>query len=421
MAQLTKINKVLVTNRGEIAIRVFRAYTELDIRTVAIYSKEDTSSYHRYKADEAYLIGENKNPIEAYLDIEGIIKLAKSVEVDAIHPGYGFLSENIQFAKRCEEEGIIFIGPTSKHLDLFGDKVKARMQAIKAGLPVIPGTDGPVSSVEEARAFGKEYGYPIIIKASLGGGGRGMRIVNDETELEEAFTRAKSEAVSAFGNDEVYVEKLIQDPKHIEVQIIGDQYGNIIHLYDRDCSVQRRHQKLVEVAPSVSLPEKLRLEMCEAAVKLMKNVEYLNAGTVEFLVTDEGYYFIEVNPRIQVEHTITEMITGIDIVHTQIKIAEGLNMHDESIGIPSQQKIQTNGYAIQSRITTEDPLNDFKPDTGKINVYRSGGGFGVRLAAGNGFQGSVISPHYDSLLVKVSRSEEHTSELQSRGHLVCRL
>ncbi|NBJ70768.1 MULTISPECIES: pyruvate carboxylase [Clostridia] len=402
MAQLKQINKILVANRGEIAIRVFRACTELNIRTVAIYSKEDLSSYHRYKADEAYLIGEGKKPIDAYLDIEGIIVLAKRVGVDAIHPGYGFLSENINFAKRCEEEGIIFIGPTSKHLDMFGDKVKARYQATQAGLPIIPGSDGPVYSLEEVERFADKHGFPIIIKASLGGGGRGMRIVRSKQGLAEAYDRAKSEARAAFGNDEIYLEKLIENPKHIEVQIIGDQHGNIVHLYERDCSVQRRHQKLVEVAPSTSLSEDLRMQICEAAVKLMKNVDYLNAGTVEFLVTKDKYYFIEVNPRVQVEHTITEMITGVDIVQTQIKVAEGRNLHDGSIGIPEQDKIVTIGYAIQSRVTTEDPLNNFMPDTGRIMAYRSGGGFGVRLDAGNGFQGSVISPHYDSLLVKVS-------------------
>lgn len=402
MVELEKINKVLVANRGEIAIRVFRACTELNIRTVAIYSKEDSGSYHRYKADEAYLIGESKKPTEAYLDIEEIIKLAKSVDVDAIHPGYGFLSENIQFAKRCEEEGIIFIGPTSEHLQMFGDKVRARSQAVKAGLKVIPGSGGPVDSLKEVADFGKEHGYPIIIKATLGGGGRGMRIVRNESNLEEAFDRAKSEARAAFGDDEVYVEKLIENPKHIEVQILGDKKQNIVHLYDRDCSVQRRHQKLVEVAPSVSISEELRLEICNAAVTLMKNVDYLNAGTVEFLVTEKDFYFIEVNPRVQVEHTITEMITGVDIVQSQIMIADGKDLHGTTIGIPKQEKIHTMGYAIQSRITTEDPLNNFMPDTGRINVYRSGGGFGVRLDAGNGFQGAVISPHYDSLLVKVS-------------------
>ena len=402
MVKLNKIRKVLVANRGEIAIRIFRACTELNIRTVAIYSKEDNGSYHRYKADEAYLIGEGKKPIDAYLDIEGIIDLAKNSGVDAIHPGYGFLSENILFAKRCEEEGIIFIGPTSNHLHMFGDKVRARTEALRAGLPVIPGSDGTIHSVDEVRNFGKKYGYPIIIKATLGGGGRGMRIVRHEDDVEEAFNRAKSEAKAAFGNDEVYVEKLIENPKHIEVQIIGDQQGNIVHLYERDCSVQRRHQKLVEIAPSVSISEQLRTDICAAAVKLMENVQYRNAGTVEFLVTKDAYYFIEVNPRVQVEHTITEMITGIDIVQTQIKVADGNTLHSSIINIPEQKEIKTWGYAIQSRVTTEDPLNNFMPDTGKINVYRTGGGFGVRLDAGNGFQGAEISPYYDSLLVKVS-------------------
>lgn len=402
MGEIKQIEKVLVANRGEIAIRVFRACTELNIRTVAVYSKEDSGSYHRYKADEAYLIGEELKPIDAYLDIEGVIELAKNVGVDAIHPGYGFLSENITFAKRCEEEGIVFIGPTSEHLNMFGDKVKARTQAVNAGLPVIPGSDGPVTSAKEVAAFGKKHGYPIIIKASLGGGGRGMRIVRNESGLTEAYDRAKSEARAAFGNDEVYVEKLIEQPKHIEVQIIGDNHGNTVHLYERDCSVQRRHQKVVEIAPSVSLSDDLRIQICEAAVSLMENVRYTNAGTVEFLVTEDAFYFIEVNPRVQVEHTITEMITGIDIVQTQLKIAMGQDIHAASIGIPQQEEITTNGFAIQSRVTTEDPLNNFMPDTGKIMAYRSGGGFGVRLDAGNGFQGAVISPHYDSLLVKVS-------------------
>ncbi|MFE8695324.1 pyruvate carboxylase [Cytobacillus sp. FJAT-53684] len=397
-----RINKVLVANRGEIAIRVFRACTELHIRTVAIYSKEDSGSYHRYKADEAYLVGEGKKPIDAYLDIEGIINIAKSSGVDAIHPGYGFLSENIHFARRCEEEGIIFIGPESRHLDMFGDKVKARLQAQLAEIPVIPGSDGPIESVEDVISFGTNYGFPIIIKASLGGGGRGMRIVKKLEEVTEAYNRAKSEAKAAFGNDEVYVEKFIEKPKHIEVQIIGDKQGNIIHLYERDCSVQRRHQKVVEVAPCVSLSPKLRDDICEAAVRLMKKVEYINAGTVEFLVSGEEFYFIEVNPRVQVEHTITEMVTGVDIVHTQILVAAGHPLHGEKIGIPTQENIHVNGYAIQSRVTTEDPLNNFMPDTGKIMAYRSGGGFGVRLDAGNGFQGAVITPYYDSLLVKLS-------------------
>jgi pyruvate carboxylase len=399
---MKNISKVLVANRGEIAIRVFRACTELNIRTVAIYSREDSGSYHRYKADEAYLVGEGKKPIDAYLDIEGIIEIAKRAGVDAIHPGYGFLSENIEFARRCEEEGLIFIGPAVKHLDMFGDKVKAKHQAILAGLPVIPGSDGPAETLEEAAAFGNEHGFPIMVKAALGGGGRGMRIVRSRGELKEAYERAKSEAKAAFGNDEVYVEKLIENPKHIEVQILGDAHGNIIHLFERDCSVQRRHQKVVETAPCVSLSEKMRERICDAAVALMKNVGYFNAGTVEFLVSGDDFYFIEVNPRVQVEHTITEMITGIDIVQSQILIAQGHSLHGEVLQIPKQEDIKINGYAIQARVTTEDPLNGFMPDTGKIMAYRSGGGFGVRLDAGNGFQGAVITPHYDSLLVKVS-------------------
>ncbi|WP_373688675.1 pyruvate carboxylase [Priestia flexa] len=397
-----KIKKVLVANRGEIAIRVFRACTELNIRTVAIYSKEDAGSYHRYKADEAYLVGVGKKPIDAYLDIEDIIKTAKLHDVDAIHPGYGFLSENIQFAKRCEEEGIIFIGPKSKHLDMFGDKVKARHQAIQANIPVIPGTDGPIDSLDEAKEFAAQHGYPLMIKAALGGGGRGMRVVRNEASLAESYERAKSEAKAAFGSDEVYVEKLVENPKHIEVQILGDHSGNVVHLYERDCSVQRRHQKVVEVAPSLSLSEELRDQICDAAVQLMDNVNYINAGTVEFLVSGKEFYFIEVNPRVQVEHTITEMITGVDIVQSQILIADGYDLHSNVVAIPKQEEIITHGYAIQSRVTTEDPLNNFMPDTGKIMAYRSGGGFGVRLDTGNSFQGAVITPYYDSLLVKVT-------------------
>ncbi|HZG11886.1 MAG TPA: pyruvate carboxylase [Kurthia gibsonii] len=396
------IQKILVANRGEIAIRVFRACTEMKIRTVAIYSREDSGSYHRYKADEAYLVGDGKKPIDAYLDIEGILDIAKESGVDAIHPGYGFLSENLEFAKRCEEEGIIFIGPTSKHLDMFGDKVKAREQAVLADIPVIPGSGGPVDSINDVLAFGEKHEYPIMIKAALGGGGRGMRVVHSAVEAQEAYDRAKSEAKAAFGSDEVYVEKYVDRPKHIEVQILGDKNGNIVHLYERDCSIQRRHQKVVEIAPSNSLSDELRQDICNAAVKLMKNVDYLNAGTVEFLVSGDKFYFIEVNPRVQVEHTITEMVTGIDIVHAQILIADGHDLHDDVLQIPAQKDIPLFGYAIQSRITTEDPQNNFMPDTGKLTVYRSSGGFGVRLDAGNGFQGAVISPHYDSLLVKLS-------------------
>lgn len=399
---MEKITKILVANRGEIAIRIFRACTELRIATVGVYSTEDSGSFHRYKADESYLVGKGKNPIDAYLDIEGIIAIAKDCGANAVHPGYGFLAENAEFARRLEEEGIIFIGPTSTHLNMFGDKVKAREQAIAAGLPVIPGSDGPVFTAEEVGMFGNQHDYPIIVKASLGGGGRGMRIIHTEQEVEQAFERAKSEAKAAFGSDEMYVEKFINEPKHIEVQILGDTHGNIVHLYERDCSIQRRHQKVVEIAPSISLEDGMREQICDAAVKLMKKIGYVNAGTVEFLVADGQFYFIEVNPRIQVEHTITEMITGIDIVHAQIHIADGRNIHDETAQIPEQKEIPLFGYAIQSRVTTEDPLNDFMPDTGKLMVYRSGGGFGVRLDAGNGFQGAVITPYYDSLLVKVS-------------------
>ncbi|MGL4643810.1 MAG: pyruvate carboxylase [Vagococcus fluvialis] len=394
------MKKVLVANRGEIAIRVFRACTEMGIQTVGIYAAEDERSIHRFKADEAYLVGKGKKPIDAYLDIEDIIRIAKDSHVDAIHPGYGFLSENLQFAKRCEEEGIIFVGPTVKHLDMFGDKIKAKDAAISAGVQSIPGTDGPVDTVEEALAFASEFGYPIMIKAALGGGGRGMRVAHNEEEAKEGYVRAKSEAKASFGNDEVYIEKYISNPKHIEVQILGDTHGNVIHLFERDCSVQRRHQKVVEVAPCVSMSDSQREEICNAAVKLMKYVNYVNAGTVEFLVEGDNYYFIEVNPRVQVEHTITEMITDVDIVMAQLEIAMGRDLHKE-IGIPTQDKLSIHGYAIQCRITTEDPLNNFMPDTGKIDTYRSPGGYGIRLDLGNAFAGAIVTPFFDSLLVKV--------------------
>lgn len=411
---MESINKILVANRGEIAIRIFRACTELNIQTVAIYSREDSGAFHRFKADEAYLVGAGKKPIDAYLDIEGIIAIAKDADVDAIHPGYGFLSENVEFARRCEEEGIVFIGPTSQHLDMFGDKVKARSQAIAAEIPVIPGTDGPVADLAEVETFASNYGYPVMIKAALGGGGRGMRLVHAPEDLASSYERAKSEAKAAFGSDEVYVEKAIIKPKHIEVQIIGDKHGNIVHLYERDCSIQRRHQKVVEIAPSHSISQELRNRICDAAVKLMKNVSYINAGTVEFLVAGDDFYFIEVNPRIQVEHTITEMITGVDIVHAQIKVAAGYELHSEEIHMPKQEDMPMIGYAIQARVTTEDPANDFMPDTGKLMVYRSSGGFGVRLDAGNGFQGAVVTPYYDSLLVKISTSGMNFKEAAAK-------
>ncbi|QQP71049.1 pyruvate carboxylase [Carnobacterium sp. CS13] len=419
------MEKVLVANRGEIAIRIFRALTELHIGTVAVYAQEDEGAVHRFKADEAYLVGKGKKPIEAYLDIEDMIRIAKDAGADAIHPGYGFLSENIEFAKRCEEEGITFIGPKLYHLDIFGDKIKAKEAAIQAGIQSIPGSDGPVAGLEEVKAFGEKHGYPIMIKATLGGGGRGMRVAHSAEEVKDSFERARSEAKSAFGNDEIYVERYIRDPKHIEVQILGDTHGNVIHLYERDCSVQRRHQKVVEVAPCVSISDDLRNRMCQAAVQLMEHVGYVNAGTVEFLLEGSEFYFIEVNPRVQVEHTITEMITGIDIVQAQIQIAQGLDLHKD-IHIPEQADIPLIGAAIQCRITTEDPLNNFLPDTGKIDTYRSPGGFGIRLDAGNGFQGTVVSPFFDSLLVKacthastfelaVQKMERALKEFRIRG------
>ena len=413
------IRSLLVANRGEIAIRVLRACNEMGIRTVAIYSNEDALSLHRNQADESYLVGEGKKPVDAYLDIEDIIRIAKEHDVDAIHPGYGFLSENAHFAQRCEEEGITFIGPKVEHLVMFGDKVNARIQAKKADIPMIPGSDGPLKDFAELEAFAETYGYPLMIKAVNGGGGRGMREVTKHEELRDAYDRAKSEAKMAFGDDDVYVEKLIVEPKHIEVQIIGDEHGNIVHLHERDCSIQRRHQKVVEVAPAFALPQELRDRICAAAVKIMKHVQYVGAGTVEFLVTEDGnFYFIEVNPRIQVEHTVTEMITGIDIVHSQIRIAEGYTLHSPEVAIPEQDQIRCEGVAIQCRITTEDPHNNFMPDTGKLMTYRSSGGFGIRLDGGNAFTGAVITPYYDSLLVKAT-SWALTTEEAIRKMLRC--
>ena len=400
---MKKIRSVLVANRGEIAIRVFRACNELGIRTVAIYSKEDSLSLHRFRADESYLVGEGKKPVDAYLDIEDIIRIAHEHDVDAIHPGYGFLSENADLAKRCEEEGIIFIGPKVEHLIMFGDKINARIQAKKAGIQYIPGSDGPVMNYAEVEKFAKEVGFPIMLKAVNGGGGRGMRMVSRMADLKNAYEMAKSEAKLAFGNDAIYLEKCIVNPKHVEVQVMGDEHGHVVHLFERDCSIQRRHQKVVETAPASALPVELRQKICNAALKLMKNVHYVNAGTVEFLVTPDGqFYFIEVNPRVQVEHTVTEMITGIDIVQTQIKVAEGYSLDSDEIGIKSQADIHCNGDAIQCRITTEDPTNNFMPDSGKIVTYRSGGGFGVRLDSGNAYTGAIITPYYDSLLVKAT-------------------
>ena len=398
-----KIRKVLVANRGEIAIRVFRACFDAGVRTVAIYSKEDKLSLFRTKADEAYLIGENRSPLGAYLGIEEIVSLAKRKKVDAIHPGYGFLSENADFARACEEAGIIFIGPPSSVLDQMGDKLHAKEVARSCGVPVIPGSSAPVADVEEAIAIAREAGYPVLLKAAAGGGGRGMRRANSDEELRQYYELVKNEARKAFGNDDIFVEKYLEEPKHIEVQILADQYGNVVHLYERDCSVQRRYQKVVEFTPAFAVPLATREKLYADAVKIAKAVGYVNAGTVEFLVDKHGsHYFIEMNPRIQVEHTVTEMVTGIDIVRAQIDIAQGLPLSHPYIGIDSQDSVKCSGYAIQCRVTTEDPTNNFAPDTGKLTTYRSGGGFGIRLDAGNAFTGAEITPYYDSLLVKIT-------------------
>lgn len=396
-----KFTKVLVANRGEIAIRVFRACAELGIRTVAIYTHQDRFSLYRTKADESYEIGDGSDPLKPYLDFDAIIQLAKEKNVDAIHPGYGFLSENSDFARACEKNGIVFIGPHYDAMDKLGDKVKSKHVAIAAGVPVVPGTKDPITCLDEATEFASKYGYPIILKAAAGGGGRGMRIIREEKELEQQYHSAKNEALKAFGCDDVFIEKYVENPKHIEVQILGDKHGNIVHLFERDCSIQRRHQKIIEFAPSLCLNEEQKNSLFQDALTISKSVGYYNAGTVEFLVDQQGnHYFIEVNPRIQVEHTITEMITGIDLVQAQILVAAGYPLDNPEIGIASQDSITQRGYAIQCRITTEDPENNFAPDTGKINVYRTGSGFGIRLDVGNGFSGSQILPYYDSLLVK---------------------
>ncbi|RXR20958.1 pyruvate carboxylase [Flavobacterium amnicola] len=402
--KITTITKLLVANRGEIAIRVFRAATELRISTVAIYTFEDRYSLHRYKADQSFQIGEESEPLKPYLNIEEIIKVAKENQVDAIHPGYGFLSENVDFARRCQEEGIIFVGPRVEAMLQLGDKVAAKKVAKAVGVPLIQDSKKDLQSVEDALSEAKEIGYPVMLKAAAGGGGRGMRVVHDEDKMKMAFVNAKSEALSAFGDDTMFIEKFVENPKHIEVQILGDNYGNIVHLYERDCSVQRRFQKVIEVAPSILQPE-TKAKLFDYAIKIAKHVNYSNAGTVEFLVDkQENIYFIEVNPRIQVEHTITEEITGIDIVRSQIIIAAGHPLTHNQIFIHAQEDIKCSGWAIQCRITTEDPENDFKPDYGTIIAYRNAGGYGIRLDEGSCYSGVKISPFFDSMLVKVSSS-----------------
>ncbi|MFZ7102345.1 MAG: pyruvate carboxylase [Peptococcaceae bacterium] len=400
---MNTIKKIMVANRGEIAIRVFRACTDLGIRTVAIYANEDKYSLFRTKADEAYLLGEQRGPLDAYLDIGLIIDLAQRKGVDAIHPGYGFLSENPQFARACEKAGITFIGPSSAILEKMGDKISSKLIAREVGVPTIPGSQTPIRSLQEAEVIASQCGFPVILKASAGGGGRGMRVVHRTEDLLKEYELAKSEAKKAFGNDAIFIEKYLEKPKHIEVQILGDKYGNIVHLYERDCSIQRRHQKVIEFAPSFTLNPVKRAEICTDALKIARQIQYENAGTIEFLVDARGnHYFIEMNPRIQVEHTVTEMVTGIDLVQSQILIARGLSLDSPEIAIKNQRDIQIRGYSIQCRVTTEDPRHNFAPDTGKITAYRSGGGFGVRLDAGNAFAGAVISPYYDSLLVKIT-------------------
>jgi len=394
----------MALNRGEIAIRILRAANELGFRTVAVYSQEDRLSLHRFKADEAYLIGQGLGPVQAYLDVDGIVGLAAEKEIQFIHPGYGFLSENPALPRACEKAGITFVGPSPAMLEALGDKTAARRLAVEAGLPVIPGTPKPVSTFAEAAAAARKIGYPIMIKAAFGGGGRGMRIVEKASDLPNLLDEAQREAAAAFGNGAVFLERFIRRPRHIEVQILGDREGNILHLYERDCSVQRRHQKVVEVAPAVSLDPATREAITAGAVRLAKHVNYRSAGTVEFLVdADSGeWFFIEVNPRVQVEHTVTEMVTGIDIVRAQIQIAEGHTLHGREMNLPRQEGIALHGYALQCRITTEDPANGFVPDYGKIHTYRSPAGFGIRLDGASAYGGAVITPYYDSLLVKVT-------------------
>lgn len=400
---MEKIRKILVANRGEIAIRVLRAAAELGIRTVAVFTYEDRYSLHRFKADEAYQIGSDNDPLKPYLDIEEIIRVAKQNKVQAIHPGYGFLSENVRFATRCREEGIIFIGPTPEVMEQLGDKVKSKLVARSCNVPVIEDNKVKLTTPEIALSEAKRIGLPVILKASAGGGGRGMRVIHDEENLKKSFAEAQREAGNAFGDDTIFIEKYVDDPKHIEVQILGDNFGNIVHLFERDCSVQRRFQKVIEIAPAPSLSQEAKDKLYSYAINIAKTVNYNNAGTVEFLVDkDENIFFIEVNPRIQVEHTVTEEITGIDIVRSQILIAEGNKLHERPIEIPTQDKLTFTGVAIQCRITTEDPQNDFKPDYGTIIAYRHAGGYGIRLDEGSSYQGVKVSPFFDSMLVKIT-------------------
>ncbi len=396
--------KLMAANRGEIAIRIFRAANELGLRTVSIFAEEDRFSIHRFKADEAYQLDSSKGPVGAYLDVEGIVKLAKSKGVTMIHPGYGFLSENASFARACAREGITFIGPSPDLLENMGDKTAARQLAEKFQVPTLPGTEEPITDPDQALTVAHEIGFPLIIKAAFGGGGRGMRVVEKPSQLPGLLAEAQNEALNAFGNSAVFLERYISRAKHIEVQILGDQHGNVVHLHERDCSVQRRYQKVVEVAPAVNLDPQVRKDLCEAAVKLAKGIGYNNAGTVEFLydMDKNDWFFIEMNPRIQVEHTVTECVTGIDLVRSQILVSAGNSLFSDEIAIPPQDQMPCNGFAIQCRVTTEDPEKNFAPDYGRILNYRSAAGFGIRLDAASGDAGSVVTPFYDSMLVKVT-------------------
>ncbi len=418
---ITRFKRILVANRGEIAIRILRAASELGLRTVAIYTYEDRYSLHRYKADESYQIGADDEPLRPYIDIKAIIKLAQDKGVDAIHPGYGFLSENVDFARACREAGIAFVGPKPESMDQLGDKVAAKELARRVGVPLIKDSDKDISDPEVAAAEAKEIGYPVIIKAASGGGGRGMRVVRNEEQLRIEVVEAANEAEKAFGDGTIFLEKFIENPRHIEVQLLGDHYGNLVHLYERDCSVQRRFQKVVEVAPAANLGEEVKEKLYAYALKLGKAVGYYCAGTVEFLVdADDSIYFIEVNPRIQVEHTITEEITGIDLVRTQFLVTMGYPLDHPTIFIRNQEDIQVNGFAVQCRVTTEDPANDFKPDYGTLIAYRSASGMGIRLDAGSAFPGAVISPYFDSLLVKVTGTGRTLKGAADRLHRALR-
>jgi pyruvate carboxylase len=400
---MKNIRSILIANRSEISIRVMRAASELGIRTVGIYSNEDRFALHRFKADESYLVGDGKKPIAAYLDIADIIRVAKLAKVDAIHPGYGFLSENPDFAEACIAAGIAFIGPRPEVMRELGNKVAARALAERVGVAVVPATGALPHDMDACRAQAAAVGYPLMLKASWGGGGRGMRAINSEEELAPSIEVSRREAASAFGNDELYLEKMVVRARHVEVQVLGDTHGNLVHLFERDCSVQRRNQKVVERAPAPYLSSEQRAALCESALKLARGVNYTHAGTVEFLMdADTGnFYFIEVNPRIQVEHTVTEEVTGMDIVKSQIRVTEGARIGVDDY-LPAQHDIRLSGHALQCRVTTEDPEKNFAPDYGKLAAYRSASGAGIRLDAGTAYTGALITPFYDSLLVKVT-------------------